>query len=136
MAKKEGKKAPRKKVPKELAVINADNCTGCEACLEVCPVDCIFKVQQYDQFHNLQSWCEIDLERCVGCEVCVHIPKKKTDPYELTVCPWDAIEMVPTQDVHNVVAQIGGPPEYIHENWDRLVTTAHHLATLRVDSMA
>jgi ferredoxin len=35
------KQAPRKKLPKELAVINADNCTGCESCLEVCPVDCI-----------------------------------------------------------------------------------------------
>ena len=134
MAKKEGKKAPRKKVPKELAVINADNCTGCEACLEVCPVDCIEKIQQYDNFHNLQSWCEIDLERCVGCEVCVHIPQKKTNPYELLVCPWDAIEMVPTENVHEVVAQIGGPPEYINENWDRLITTAHHLATLRAES--
>jgi len=29
----------RKKLPKELAVINADNCTGCDACIEVCPVD-------------------------------------------------------------------------------------------------
>jgi len=28
----------RKKLPKEVAIINADNCTGCEACLEVCPV--------------------------------------------------------------------------------------------------
>ena len=91
------KAGPRKKLPKELAVINADNCTGCESCLEVCPVDCIVKMQQYDQFHNLQSWCQIDLERCVGCEVCVHIPQKKTNPYELTVCPWDAIEMVPTE---------------------------------------
>ncbi len=35
------KAGPRKKLPKELAVINADNCTGCESCLEVCPVDCI-----------------------------------------------------------------------------------------------
>ena len=34
------KQKPRKKLPKELAVINADNCTGCESCLEVCPVDC------------------------------------------------------------------------------------------------
>src|SRR5207244_12563114 len=84
------KQGPRKKLPKELAVINADNCTGCEACLEVCPVDCIVKIQQYDNMFNLQSWCQIDLERCVGCEVCVHIPTKKTDPYELTVCPWDA----------------------------------------------
>ncbi len=54
------KQGPRKKLPKELAVINADNCTGCEACLEVCPVDCIIKIQQYDQFHNMQSWCQID----------------------------------------------------------------------------
>ena len=97
------KQGPRKKLPKELAVINADNCTGCEACLEVCPVDCIIKIQQYDQFQNLQSWCEIDLERCVGCEVCVHIPQKKTNPYELTVCPWDAIEMVATEQVAQVV---------------------------------
>ena len=27
---------------------------------------------------------------------------------------------------------IGGPPEYIAENWDRLVGTAQHLAELRV----
>ena len=107
------KQGPRKKLPKELAVINADNCTGCEACLEVCPVDCIIKIQQYDQFYNLQSWCEIDLERCVGCEVCVHIPGKKSNPYDLKVCPWDAIEMVPTEEVAQVVAEIGGPPKYI-----------------------
>ena len=102
------KAGPRKKLPKELAVINADNCTGCESCLEVCPVDCIFKVQQVDKSHNLQSWCEIDIERCVGCEVCVHIPGKKSNPYDLKVCPWDAIEMVPTEQVAQVVAQGNG----------------------------
>ncbi len=125
------KKAPRKKLPKELAVINADNCTGCEACLEVCPVDCIVKIQQFPDKPNMQSWCEIDLERCVGCEVCVKLPRKKTDPYTLTVCPWDAIEMVPTENLAQVVAQIGGPPEYIAEHWDRLVGTAQHLAELK-----
>ena len=94
------KEGPRKKVPKELAVINADNCTGCESCLEVCPVDCI-ELKKIDRgiVKGTQQWCEIDLERCVGCEVCVHIPGKKTNPYELTVCPWDAIEMVPTENV-------------------------------------
>lgn len=125
------KPGPRKKLPKELAVINADNCTGCEACLEVCPVDCIVKVVQFPGMPNLQSFCQIDLERCVGCEVCVRIARKKTDPYDLTVCPWNAIEMVPTETVAQVVAQIGGPPEYIHQNWDRLVGTAQHLAELK-----
>ena len=125
------KKKPRKKLLKELAVINADNCTGCESCIEVCPVDCIELITRNLGVKGNQSWCEIDLERCVGCEVCVHIPQKKSNPYELLVCPWDAIEMVPTENVANVVAQIGGPPDYIRENWDRLVTTAHHLAELK-----
>mgnify|MGYP001035406784 CR=1 FL=1 len=90
------KEGPRKKVPKELAVINADNCTGCESCLEVCPVDCISLISMHHALKGNQSWCEIDVERCVGCEVCVHIPQKKTNPYELTICPWNAIEMVST----------------------------------------
>ena len=42
-----------------------------------------------------------------------------------------AIEMVKTENVAQVVAQVGGPPEYIRENWDRLVGTAQHLAELR-----
>ncbi len=126
------KKGPRKKVPKELAIINADNCTGCESCLEICPVDCIF-MNKIDRgvIKGVQQWCEIDLERCVGCEVCVHIPGKKSNPYELLVCPWDAIEMVPTENAAVVMAQVGGPPEYIYENWDRLVGTAQSLAELR-----
>jgi len=130
------KQGPRKKVPKELAVINADNCTGCESCLEVCPVDCIALIELPDSrgLKGNQAWCEIDLDRCVGCEVCVHIPQKKTNPYELLVCPWDAIEMVPTENVAQVVAQIGGPPEYIQQNWDRLVGSAQHLAELRASS--
>jgi electron transport complex protein RnfB len=122
------KQTPRKKLPKELAVINADNCTGCEACLEVCPVDCIIKIQQHDKFQNLQSWCEIDLDKCVGCQLCVRIPGKKSNPYELKVCPWDAIEMVPTEQLPHTVAQIGGPPEYADKNWNRLVETAQKLA--------
>jgi len=119
----------RKKLPKELAVVNADNCTGCEACIEVCPVDCIVKVSG-ENFAGLQSWVQIDLERCVGCELCVHLPHKKGDPYLLTVCPWDAIEMVPTQRVAEWVAVTGGPPEYVQHNWDSLVDQAYRLQTM------
>ena len=125
------KAGSRKKLPKEVAVINADNCTGCESCLEVCPVDCITMIEVKHGVKGNQAFCQIDLERCVGCEVCVHILGKKSNPYDLKVCPWDAIEMVPTELVATVVAEIGGPPEYIQENWDRLVGTAQQLAELR-----
>ena len=128
------KQPPRKKLPKELAVINADNCTGCEACLEVCPVDCIIKVQQFDNLKNLQSWCEIDIDKCVGCQLCVRIPGKKSNPYELKVCPWDAIEMVPTEEVAQAVAQIGGPLKYSEENWERLVSNAQKIAEEKVNN--
>ena len=62
---------PRKVIPKVLAVIHADGCTGCEACLEVCPVDCIYKVPG-EEHASLQTWCDIDLDRCIGCK---HAPR-------------------------------------------------------------
>lgn len=130
------KQAPRKKIPKELAVIDADNCTGCEACIEVCPVDCIIKLHQHDKAKGLQSWCEIDLDRCVGCQLCVHIPGKKSNPYELKVCPWDAIEMVPIEQAAQAVSKIGGPPQYVKDNWDRLVETAYKLTEPQVPTEA
>jgi len=39
--------------------------------------------------------------------------------------------MVPTEFAAETVAVIGGPPEYIQQNWDRLVGTAQHLAELK-----
>ena len=95
MAKAAGK--PRKKLPKELAVIRADNCTGCEACIEVCPVDCIYKVPGEDQ-PTVQWFVDIDLERCIGCSLCERW------------CPWDAIDMVDSVEIDRHVAEKGGPP--------------------------
>jgi electron transport complex protein RnfB len=121
MAKAAGK--PRKKLPKELAVIRADNCTGCEACIEVCPVDCIYKVPGEDM-PGLQSFCDIDLERCIGCALCERW------------CPWDAIDMVDTPEIASHVASKGGPPEYVEKNWDKLVSVAQSLAELAVEQRA
>jgi electron transport complex protein RnfB len=115
MAKGAGK--ARKKLPKELAVIRADNCTGCDACIEVCPVDCIYKVPG-ENMPGLQGFCDIDLERCIGCALCERW------------CPWDAIDMVPTLTVAEAVANKGGPPEYVEKNWDRLVSAAQTLVEL------
>lgn len=121
MAKGAGHK--RKKLPRELAVVYADNCTGCEACIEVCPVDCIYKVPG-EELPSLLYFVDIDLERCIGCSLCERW------------CPWDAIEMVPTPQIADAVAQKGGPPDYVAKNQDKLNRVAAHLAELYNEQQA
>jgi electron transport complex protein RnfB len=121
MAKAAGK--PRKKLPAEMAVIRADSCTGCEACIEVCPVDCIYKVPGEDQ-PTLQSFCDIDLERCIGCKLCERW------------CPWDAIDMIATPDIVPHVTDKGGPSDYVAKNGEKLVAVAQELATLAAQQIA
>src|SRR5438046_4709681 len=108
---------PKKKLFPKLAVIRADNCTGCEACIEVCPVDCIYKVPGEDM-PTLQSFCDIDLERCIGCSLCERW------------CPWDAIDMVATPTIAQHVADKGGPPDYVAKNGAKLVAVAQSLVAL------
>ncbi len=73
----------KKKLPKVLALLDEDMCTGCEARLVVCPVDCISTIPgpRVEQVHQV---CTIDLPRCIGCTLCHQ------------VCPWDCITMIPT----------------------------------------
>lgn len=111
------KSKARKKIPPLLAVVRADNCTGCEACIEVCPVDCIYKVPGVDQ-PVLQSFVDIDLERCIGCKLCERW------------CPWDAIDMVPVKELVAAVEDKGGPPDYVEKNQDILVGVAQEIVDL------
>ena len=86
----------KKKLPKVLALLDEDMCTGCEACMTVCPVDCISSIP--GPRHELAfQVCTIDLPRCIGCTLCHQ------------VCPWDCITMIPTDQFlqnENTVKQL------------------------------
>lgn len=75
---------PRKKRLQSKAWIEVDYCSGCEACVDVCPVECIDVIDRLEpsQYHQYDKACTIDIDRCTGCRLC----------WEL--CPWDCIVMV------------------------------------------
>lgn len=75
-------KADRKKPPRHYAVIDQKGCTGCHACIPVCPVDCIEQVPGVDH-PDFMRLVEVDQDRCIGCEACEKI------------CPWETIFMIP-----------------------------------------
>lgn len=61
------------------AVVDADQCTGCETCFDRCQMDAIAL--------NNDDVAEVDLDRCIGCGLCV------------TTCPTEAMQLKP-KDAH------------------------------------
>ena len=90
------RKADRKKETRYLNVINKDSCTSCESCATVCPVDCIYEVVSPIPS---QSYHQIDTARCIGCQMCYRSPQDSDDLYTLTICPWNAIDMLHNPNV-------------------------------------
>jgi ferredoxin len=85
----------RKRKPKEVAFIN-DSCTGCAGspvCLGYCPVPaCMVYVDDPDTVFG-RVW--VDPDTCIGCQKCT---SKGPDGLFLDGCPWDAIDMVATDE--------------------------------------
>lgn len=68
------------------AVVNSDECTACEVCVERCQMEAI----------KVEEAAEIDLDRCIGCGLCV------------TTCPTEAIGLqVKTGEKLNVPPETG-----------------------------
>lgn len=78
-----------KKGPKLLAVVHQSGCTGCEVCIQGCPVDSIELVPgPYADNPTFNQTVEIDLSRCIGCQNCSED------------CPWETITMYEQQDAY------------------------------------
>ncbi len=78
----------KKKRPKLVAVVDEDNCTGCQACVPFCPVNCIHPVPQ-EKYNTPIPPVQIRFNECIGCQICSRVCTKLT---------WDAIDMLATEE--------------------------------------
>ena len=79
----------KKRKPKLMAVVDEDNCTGCQVCVPFCPVDCIEPVPK-DKYDNTPiPPVQVRFNECIGCQMCAKACSKLT---------WDAIRMMKTSN--------------------------------------
>tara|TARA_R100000030_G_scaffold22676_1_gene16317 strand:- start:1228 stop:1566 length:339 start_codon:yes stop_codon:yes gene_type:complete len=82
----------KKKKPKLIAVVDEDNCTGCQVCVPFCPVDCIEPVPT-DKYNIPIPPVQVRFDECIGCQICAKVCTKLT---------WDAIRMLKTEEFEEV----------------------------------
>ena len=75
-------KEPR---PRLIAVVN-ESCTGCEVCVDFCPVDCIDESPPRHGAGGMVPPIRIREPECIGCQVCAKVCEELER---------NAIEMVP-----------------------------------------
>ena len=86
------KLSEKKKRPKLVAVVDEDNCTGCQACVPFCPVDCIAPVPK-NKYNIPIPPVQIKFNECIGCSVCARVCTNLT---------WDAIDMLAIDEFETV----------------------------------
>ena len=79
----------KKKRPRFMAVVEAGNSTGCEACVPFCPVDCIETVPEGTYPDIVIQPVRIRYHECIGCKICERVCRDVT---------WNAIEMLPIEE--------------------------------------
>ena len=78
----------KKRKPKSMAVVDEDNCTGCQVCVPFCPVDCIEPVDK-DKYNDVSiPPVQVRFDECIGCQMCAKACDTLT---------WNAIRMMPTK---------------------------------------
>ena len=82
----------KKTRPRKMAWVDEDNCTGCQACVPFCPVDCIESVPK-EKYNMPIPPVQVRFNECTGCQVCAKVCTKLT---------WDAIRMMNTDTFEEV----------------------------------
>ncbi|MBI4392009.1 MAG: hypothetical protein HY575_08980 [candidate division NC10 bacterium] len=99
----------KKKRPRLMAVVN-DNCTGCEACIEFCPVLCIDHPQPEQYTGVVIPPVRIRWHECIGCQICARVCEGLA---------WNAIDMIPIDEFERRFGEKVGdaphPPEKAEE---------------------
>jgi Na+-translocating ferredoxin:NAD+ oxidoreductase subunit B len=78
------------------ASVDIDECTGCQACEEICPMDAI-------EMDDDKIVAGVDLDRCIGCGLCV------------TVCEFDAISLADKKEIEKIE-----PPAQLVETYIKI----------------
>ena len=82
----------KKKKPKLIAVVDEDNCTGCQVCVPFCPVDCIEPVPK-EKYDIPIPPVQVRHDECIGCQICAKA---------CTALTWDAIRMIKTEEFEEI----------------------------------
>ena len=82
----------KKKKPKLIAVVDEDNCTGCQVCVPFCPVDCIEPVPS-EKYGIPIPPVQVRHDECIGCQICAKA---------CTALTWDAIRMIKTEEFEEI----------------------------------
>ena len=73
----------KKKKPKLIAVVDEDNCTGCQVCVPFCPVDCIEPVPK-EKYDIPIPPVQVRHDECIGCQICACLLYTSPSPRDRT----------------------------------------------------